>query len=462
MSKRVVESPYNPRPHSLAFHARSERFAILVMHRRAGKTVMCINDLIDKALQNKLPMPRYGYIAPLYKQAKDVAWSYLKMYAAPVIERVMESELSVQLVNGALIRLYGADNPDSLRGIYFDGAILDEYGDMQPRLFGEVIAPTLTDRRGWAVFIGTPKGPNHFYELWEDSTPEAVRRKAAERGIPEVHWLRQMLKASESGIIPADELALAATLPGSDEDTFRQEFECDFQAAVRGAYYGKQLNGLESTNMGSFPWDPDLQVLTAWDIGYTDDTSIWFYQVNGREIKVIDFFTVAGYSVGDVLGVLRSKPYAYGMAYLPHDAKNRSFQTGKSTRELMIEDGLRTQIVPSLSIQDGIQAVRKTLPRVYFNTDNADVRIGVNALRVYQRKWDDKRRMFSEQPLHDWSSNPADAFRMLALATTASVERSGSRGLNTPKVVPIRPGASLNLNTLFAEREAQMRNRGRI
>lgn len=433
----------------------------MVMHRRAGKTVMCINDLIDKALQNTRPMPRYGYIAPLYKQAKDVAWSYLKMYAEPVISKVMESELSVQLVNGALIRLYGADNPDSLRGVYFDGVILDEYGDMQPRLFGEVIAPTLTDRRGWAVFIGTPKGPNHFYELWEDSTVEGVRRKAAEKGIPEVHWFRKILKASESEIIPADELALAASLPGSDEDTFRQEFECDFQAAVRGAYYGKLLNQLERTNMGSFPWEPDLQVLTAWDIGWADDTSVWFYQTNGREIKIIDFFTVSGYSIADVLGVLRSKPYGYGMAYLPHDARNKSFQTGKSTRELMHEDGLRTMIVPSLSVQDGIQAVRKTLPRVYFNTDNPDVRIGVNALRVYQRKWDDKKRMFSETPNHDWASNPADAFRMLALVTTPSAEREGSVGLKKAKVVPITP-YSMSLSTLFAEREARLKDNGRI
>jgi len=438
--RKIVESPYRPRAHSLAFHGRSARFSVMVMHRRAGKTVMCINDLVDKAMQNALPMPRYGYIAPFYKQAKDVAWNYLKFYAAPVIEKVMESELSVLLVNGALIRLYGADNPDALRGVYFDGVILDEYGDMAPRLFGEVIAPTLADRKGWAAFIGTPKGPNHFFELWEEAANDPK-------------WFKQMLKASESGIIDAEELDMLAHLPGSDEDTFRQEFECDFQAAIRGSYYGKLLNQLEKTNFGVFGWDPNFPVLTAWDIGYSDDTSIWFYQTNGSEFKIIDFFTVSGYSVDDVLAELRSRPYAYGVAYLPHDAKNKSFQTGKSTRELMMASGMKVSIVPSLSVQDGIQAVRKTLPKCYFNMESPDVRIGVNALRIYQRKWDDKRRIFMETPDHNWASNPADAFRMLALAMNPQAAKKGAENIGRKNVVPITSSVAMNLNNLFADRE---------
>lgn len=446
----VITSPYAPRDHFLPFHARKERFAALVCHRRAGKSVACINDLVDKALQCKKTMPRYGYVAPFYKQAKDIAWNYLKFYAGPMIDKIMESELSVILKNGALVRLYGADNPDSLRGVYFDGIILDEYGDMAPRLFGEVIAPTLADRKGWVVFIGTPKGPNHFFELWE-------KAESDER------WFTKMLRASESGIIDPEELSLLANMPGSDEDTFRQEFECDFRAAIRGAYYGKQLNELETQgHMGEFPWDPELPVLTAWDIGYSDDTSVWMYQTNGKEFKVIDFFTVSGYSVDEVLNELRAKPYAYGTFYLPHDAKNKSFQTGKSTRELMMEAGCKTQIVASLSIQDGIQAVRKTLPNVYFNTKNEDVKLGVNALRMYQREWDDKARRFKESPKHDWSSNPADAFRMFSLAMNPTAAKRGAQTIGTPQIQRQMDNV-FNLDNLFRDREEQLkRAEGRI
>lgn len=448
-SRQIVESPYKPRVHALAFHARAERFSTLVWHRRAGKTVACINDLIDKAMQNHLPMPRYGYIAPLYKQAKDVAWNYLKFYAASVTEKVMESELSILLKNGALIRLYGADNPDALRGVYFDGAILDEYGQMSPRLFGEVIAPTLADRKGWAVFIGTPAGPNHFYELWNDAANDD-------------RWFKKMLRSSESGIIDQEELDMLAKLPGSDEDSFRQEFECDFHAAIRGAYYGKQLNELEAKgNMGDFPWDPDRPVLTAWDIGFTDDTSIWFYQYDGKIIRVIDFFTASGLWVEDVMSMLHTKPYAYGPFYLPHDAKNKSFQTGKSTREQMMEAGAQTILVPNMSIQDGIQAVRKTLPQIQFNTSNSEVKLGLSALRIYQREWDDKNRMFKQNPKHDWSSNPADAMRYLALAMNpAAARRHGGQVLRTANPKPA--SNVMNLENLFADRARSAQNPRRI
>ena len=446
----VLESSYSPRPLSLEFHARHQRFSVVVAHRRFGKTVMCVNDLIDKAIQNTLPMPRYGYIAPLYKQAKDIAWNYLKMYAEPITDKVMESELSVLLKNGATVRLYGADNPDSLRGVYFDGVILDEYGDMSPRLFGEVIAPTLADRKGWAVFIGTPKGPNHFYEIWQKAS------------LPGSGWFTKMFRASETGIIDREELDMLANMPGSDEDTFRQEFEVDFNAAIRGAYYGKLLNELEGKgNMGHFPWDPNLPVITSWDLGYSDDTSVWFFQTNGREFKMIDFFSVSGFSVDDVMDKMRSYPYAYGLGYLPHDAKNKSFQTGKSIRELMWEQKFRTQLVPNLSVQDGIQAVRKTLPSVYFNTSNPNVVQGLNALRVYQREWDDRARMFKEKPKHDWASNPADAFRMFALAMNPSAARRASTGAVQAPKSPAG-GNVMTLESLFRDRENSMARNRRI
>lgn len=243
-------------------------------------------------------------------------------------------------------------------------------------------------------------------------------------------------------------------LPGSDENTFAQEFECDFNAAVRGAYYGNQLNDMEANgHMGIFPYDPARPVHLSFDIGYSDDTSIWFYQTDGKSTRVIDFFTVAGYSVDDILTELSSRPYAYGVFHLPHDAANKSFQTGKSVRELFIAAGCTVRMVPNLSVQDGIQAVRKTLPTVQFNTAVPAVRQGVDALKVYQREWDDKKQVFKEQPKHDWASNPADSFRYLALAVNPASAKREQAIIKTMKIQPVSAHA-MTLEKLWAEREA--------
>lgn len=439
----AVKLPYTPRPHALAFHAREQKNAIVVWHRRAGKTVMCVADLIEKALRCPLDMPQYSYIAPTYKQAKKIAWRYLKKMAAPVCAKIMESELSVELVNGATITLFGADNPDSLRGLYHDGVIIDEYGDIAPMLYGEIIAPAVADRDGWVVFIGTPKGPNHFYELWKDAANDE-------------DWFHHTLKASQSGVFTKERLEKIKKQPGMDEDTFNQEFECDFHAANKGSYYARQLNDLEAAgHMGLFPYDPKLPVVTAWDIGYSDDTSIWFAQMHGRDIHIIDFFTGSGYSVDDILAELRAKPYIYAPFLLPHDAKNKSFQTGKSVRELLWAAGAQNTIVPELSVQDGITAVRATLPSVYFNTSNEMVRkYGLPALVMYQRQFDDVRRVFRQTPLHDWSSNPADAFRYLCLGVNPYTAQKAAKPLTTER--PGQPKNNvLNLENLYADRAAR-------
>jgi phage terminase large subunit len=436
----AVQIPYKPRRHAIPFHARRQKSAVVVWHRRAGKTVMCIADLIEKALRCPLDMPQYSYIAPTYKQAKKIAWRYLKKMSAPVCAKIMESELSVELVNGAIITLFGADNPDSLRGLYHDGVIVDEYGDISPILWGEIIAPAVADRDGWVVFIGTPKGPNHFYKLWKDAQGDE-------------DWFTSMLRADESGVFTAERLAKIKKQPGIDEDKFAQEMLCDFHAANKGAYYARQLNDLEAAgHMGLFPYDPNLPVITAWDIGFTDDTSIWFAQLHGRDIWIIDFFTGSGYSLDDILAELRQKPYIYAPFLLPHDAKNKSFQTGKSVRELLWAAGAQNNLVPELSVQDGITAVRATLPSVYFNIGCPEVKnLGLPALVMYQRQFDELRKVFKQTPLHDWSSNPSDAFRYLCLGINPYTAQKASKPLATSK--PTQPQSTvLNLENLFADR----------
>lgn len=447
-SVKRMKSPYVLRHQFADFHARHQRFAILVCHRRMGKTVACINDLVDKAIQCNLMMPRFGYVAPFYTQAKQVAWNYLKYYAGPLIEKVMESELSVVLKNGAMIRLHGADNPDSLRGVYWDGIVLDEYGDMQPRLFGEVIMPALEDRCGWVVFVGTPKGPNHFCDIWEKSANDD-------------RWFRQMSKASETGIFTEAQLLQMKEMPGSDEESYEQEFECDFRAAVRGAYYGKIINKLEAEgHIKKLTYDPNLPVICGWDLGISDDTSIWFCQRHFDGIAVIGFFTVSGYSIDDIVQHLKTKPYSYAPMLLPHDANSRSLQTGKTIREQLWSHGIQSIIVPQVGLQNGIQAVRKTLPKMYFDDTNEDVKIGLNALRLYQRKWDDKMKVFTQSPLHDWCSNPADAMRYLCLGLNPAYAKSQETPIVTKKPDP--KSSVITLEALFAQRASRSSGPRRI
>lgn len=212
-----VDTGYRPRASQQEIHQNLKRFSVLVCHRRFGKTVLAVNALIDAATRNKLPRPRYGYVAPLYSQAKSIAWDYLKEYSAPIPGvRRNESELWVELPNGARIRLFGADNPDALRGMYFDGVALDELAQMKPETWTEVIRPALADRKGWALFIGTPKGINIFYELYE----QAVRDPS---------WFAGFYPVSKTGLIVETELEAArATM---SDNQYRQEFECDFAAS---------------------------------------------------------------------------------------------------------------------------------------------------------------------------------------------------------------------------------------
>lgn len=217
MAERLtIQVDYQPRAPFRPFHARTQRFGCIVAHRRCGKTVACVADLILAALENTRSRPRYAYIAPLYKQAKDIAWPYIKDFASGLraYGRVSETDLNVTLPNGAEIRLYGADAPDTLRGIYLDGVVLDEYALIDPRLWPEVIRPALADRQGGAVLIGTPRGRDGFYALWREAQTH-----------PEL-WFASMLKASATGLLPQAELDQARAQMSAAQ--YAREFECSF------------------------------------------------------------------------------------------------------------------------------------------------------------------------------------------------------------------------------------------
>jgi len=402
-----IKLKYRPRPIFADFHKRKQRWSIVIAHRRAGKTVACINDLIIKAgLENK-PNGRYAYIAPYHSQAKSIAWDYLLRYSQPLYRKHNQSELWVELVNGSRIRLFGADNPDALRGMYLDGVILDEYADMKPSVWGAVLRPLLSDRMGWAVFIGTPKGHNAFYDIYQHAE------------INKADWFSKVLRASQTKLIAQDELDDA--LKSMSVDQYQQEFECSFEAAILGAIYGTEMRLLtDAGRITKVECDSMFPVHTAWDLGFNDATAIWWFQVVHGEIRVLDYHEAHGQPIIYYANQIKERPYEYGTHWLPHDARAKTLASGgKSIIEqlmdkLPLKSGNLFKIVPNLSLQDGIQATRMALARTWF--DGMKCQEGIECLRQYQREYDEDKKVFRDKPRHDWTSHGADAFRMLSIA----------------------------------------------
>ena len=456
MNGQEIDVYYTPREQFLEFHQRSQRWACIVFHRRGGKTVACVNEIHARALYTQKKNARYAYIAPFYRQAKDIAWMYLKEATQDSAVKIKESELSVELFNGAKISLYGADNPDALRGIYLDGVVLDEFGDCRPSLWAEVILPTLTDRQGWAIFIGTPKGKNHFFQIRE------MARKNTEE------WYYLSVKASESGILPQKELDMVQSLMSDAQ--YAQEYECSFEAAVMGTYYANMIDKMENGRISdssanpqitSVPHDPDFPVNVSMDLGYTDSTALWFWQTRPDGLAIIDYEEHHSQPLPFYFDLLDNKPYEYDTIWLPHDAKAKSLQTGRTTAEQFLAqkgDKYEIRVVPRQDLQHGIDAVRFILPYCYMDKDSCAE--GIEALRAYRRSWDEIKKSFSPKPAHDWSSHGSDAFRGLALVAQERIKTKGVSEVLSEGGIYHPP--RYNLNDLFTENERPVFNRNRI
>lgn len=435
MAQTRVSTGYSPRPLQDELHRRLKRFNVLVCHRRFGKTVFCINEMIDQALRfdKKDPKtgvvllnPRFAYLAPLYGQAKRVAWDYLKMYTSRIPGvTVNEADLRVdipreQYQDTIRFTLLGADNPASLKGIYLDGVILDEYAEMNPAAWREVIRPTLSDRLGWAIFIGTPKGRNSFFDLFQRAT-EGFEQEDGSR-IKAVDWFGAVYRARETGIVVKEELESAKL--EMTEDEYEQEFECSFQAGLVGAYYSKELAKVEKDGrIRDVPHDSGMPVTTYWDLGMNDTTVIWFVQNVGPARHVIDYMEASGTSIPEWCAKLRLTGYDIDCLVLPHDARAREMN-GK-TREEQFRKHYRTRVLDRAEIADGISAARSLLSKCYF--DKVKCARGLEALRNYQRKWDPKQNVFAPTPLHNWASNGADGFRSFAMGDKENFGPIGGR-----------------------------------
>jgi len=491
--KRITTG-YTPRKLQKVVHKCLKRFNVLVCHRRFGKTVLCINELIDRALSNPLRNPQYVYLAPTYKQAKKIAWQYIVDYTRNIPGvKVNKSELTVYIKrdwfidpeNGEndpdtiSIMLAGSDDPDSYRGMYFDGGIIDEYAQCDPSIWGQILRPALSDRGKiakdlglkwdlkqqpldpWIIFIGTPKGKNHFWkrfvsaqemEAWAESYEDSndvdeVRVKMGEwevaKGItPETtdvelkeilrkstsdeaerynmwrkykansNWFTSIYKASETGIVSQEELdEMRADL--TDEEV-EQELECSFTAAILGSYFGHLLNQAErEERIGVVPYDPRYPVETFWDIGVGDKCTIWFRQRVGAMYHYIDYYENNGEGVEHYAKVIKDKGYIYGRHIWPHDGKVKEFGSGQTRQETARKLGLIVEIQPRQAVDDRISASRARIRISRF--DKEKCARGLDCLYDYQKEWDEKTMMFKEKPKHNWASHGSDSFGYSAL-----------------------------------------------
>jgi hypothetical protein len=398
-----VKIAYAPRDIFLPLHNREKRWALVVAHRRCGKTVACINELIKGVLTCERLNPRFAYIAPTYSQAKDVAWIYLQEFTRDIPGiSYHEGELRVDFPNGGRIRLYGADNYNRMRGVYFDGAVLDEFGDMDPRAWKDVVRPALSDRLGYAIFIGTVRGRNHFHEMYEQSLlPEYAK-----------DWYVAIHPASSTGILPKTELEDARRQ--MSPEAYAAEYECSWSAPIVGSYYGSLMEEAAlDGRIGPLAHERGKRVYTGWDLGVGDSTAIWFAQIIGDTVNVFDYVENSGVGLDWYAGELFRRNYIYSAHYFPHDVEQREVTTARARTEVLRDLGITATVIPRQKVEDGVNAVRLLIPRCRFDTVRCQ--LGLEALRHYRREWDAKKKVFSDRPLHDWASHGADAFRALAL-----------------------------------------------
>jgi phage terminase large subunit len=431
----TIRVGYKPRVWAKPFHASPRRWAVFVIHRRAGKTTCLVNHHQRAATDDALEMRRlrsllpnasadtlapllrgrvYWHVMPSYKQAKTVAWTMLKDYARPVPGvKFNESELLVKYPNGSQLQLVGADNPDALRGPALSGLSLDEFSQIQREVFGEVLSKALADHLGYCIFSGTIKGTDQLYETYQ-----------AAKDDPEWFALWQNVDvtlATEEGptilaierAMEDDRKLIAQGLMLQSE--YDQEWYLNPEAAIKGAWYAKELAAiLAAGHIATVPYDPALPVDTDWDLGIADKMTVWFSQsIRSGEVRLIDYYEADGEGFPHFVKMLREKPYVYGTHWAPHDIAVRELGTGKSRLETAKALGLAFKVTPNIPLEDGIQAVRLFLPRCWF--DQTKTAIGLTSLRNYRKAFNSRLNEFTGTPVHDVYSHAADAFRGLAV-----------------------------------------------
>jgi hypothetical protein len=404
---------YTPRDYQLPILGAIDdgfKRAVWVAHRRAGKEKTCTNLVAKKMIQR---VGTYFYVFPTYNQGRKILWDgmdkegfrFRDHFPKELVDgKPNDTEMKLRYKNSSVFQIVGSDNVDSIVGTNPVGVVFSEYSLQDPSAWG-FIRPILAENDGWAIFVFTPRGENHAYDIFE-----LARNNPQE-------WFSQLLTVDDTRCLPQEvldqEKREIMRLYGNDA-LFQQEYYCNFTVPIAGAYYADNImQAYKEGRIGNVPYEPGYKVDTWWDLGLNDRMSIWFTQRIGAELRVIDYEEGTGKGLNHWAVVLQEKRYVYGTHNAPHDIEVRELTSGRSRRDIARDLGIDFVVTPKLHVQDGIEDARNLFSSCWF--DREKCALGLNALKNYRKQYDEKRRTYLNHPFHDWSSNAADGFRTLAV-----------------------------------------------
>ena len=423
MSKIIIPHQFQAKEHQFQlFEAlRTKKRAFAIWHRRAGKDKTAWNLIIKEAVKKT---GIYYYILPTYVQAKKILWDNFEMmhHLPPQIVQSKNSvELKITLINKSIIQLIGGEKYDSIRGTDPIGVVFSEWAFTNPQVW-EIVRPILAKNGGWAIFITTPNGKNHAFELFQNAQKN-----------PE--WFSQILTVDDTNFI--DPSAIQEDIrSGMSPEMIQQEYYCSFEIGAIGSYYAKLISAAREENrIGFVEFFSEKNTDVFLDIGVNDSFALWFKQSDGQKINLVGYHESHGktldYYFSYIDDFFANRKGKLGKIYLPHDGRQKGqsyLVAGKTIEDLFIEkyNASRVQLIPNkISVNDGIQAVRQILPRCFFDENRCD--LGLKALENYQKDWDDVKKVFRKKARHDWASHAADAFRYLAISQSETQNPAQSR-----------------------------------
>jgi phage terminase large subunit len=415
---------FKPRPYQLpiwdAIENKGYRRVLAILPRRAGKDVTAFNLAVRQCLRKVCVV---YYIFPTYAQGKKVIWDSITNDGERILDYIPDElidsknsqEMKIRFANGSLLQIVGSDNYDALMGTNPQGVVFSEYALQDPRAY-QYIRPILLANDGWAVFISTPRGKNHLWDLWQiaQNSPD---------------WYAYKMTVADTGHIPLEEIEKERREGLISDDLIAQEYFTSFEMGVEGAYYAKYLDKMRvNGQIGQVPWENGFKVHTAWDIGMRDSTTIIFFQTIGQTVRLIDCYENAKEGLEHYIKVVESKPYVYGKHIAPHDIRVKEWGSGMSRVEKAKNLGLTFTIAPDVSIVDGIESVRSAFAKVWI--DDRRCAPLLKALENYRQEFDFKRKTYRDNPLHDWSSHFADCMRYLAISLPKTRDSASSEEID--------------------------------
>lgn len=418
-AKTKIRLPHNfePRDYQLPFLFAMDsglRRAICVWHRRAGKDLTFLNFMIKRMFER---VGQYYYYFPTMAQGRKILWDginkdgfkFMDYFPRELIDKKNDQEMKIKLINGSIFTIIGTDRLEVV-GPNPVGCVFSEYSLQNPSGW-DYIRPILAQNEGWAVFNFTPRGRNDAYRLYINNKHNAK-------------WFVELLTVNDTNAVSLDAIE-DERRSGMSDDMIEQEFYCSFSLGAEGSYYAKLISKVrDEGRICNVPYDEAVAIHTFWDIGVSDSTAIWFVQFVGQEIHILDYYENHGYGLKHYFDVINDRRinghYTYGRHFGPHDIEARHFETGLSTIETARRMSLNFEVVPVERIMAGIEQVRGLLSRCWFDEERCERKkyhqhSGIECLENYRRQLHDKEKVYSDNPLHDWSSHAADAFRYMAM-----------------------------------------------